>query len=99
MSHFIPLDSKKPIQQIGLEYRLFSKIIIIKKIIVGETYTDSKRKGKQNNQYLNFKVSRHDQKSALFFNTTGLKMISRQEKTIFTTLRSNNTFLVKKQRK
>ena len=43
VSHFIPVHVKKAIQQIGLEYGLFSKIVKIRQTIVGETDTASKK--------------------------------------------------------
>ena len=45
-SHFLPVRVEKYIQQIGLEYRLFSQIVKIKLKNVGETYTASKKKKK-----------------------------------------------------
>ena len=42
ISHFITVDVKKPIQQIGLEYGLFSQIVKIKWTVIGETDTASK---------------------------------------------------------
>ena len=90
----IPLDAKEEIQQIGLEYCFFSQIVKIKGTIVGEIETTSKRKQKY--QYLNLKVSWRNQKSGLIFNKTGFKIISIQEKRIFTTFCFNDTFLVKK---
>ena len=49
---------------------------------------------KQKYQYLNFKVSWHDQRGLFLLMTTGLKQISIQEKRIFTTGYFNNKFLV-----
>ena len=47
ISHFIPVDIKNSIQQIGLEYGLLSQIIKIKWTIIGETDTASKNKKKR----------------------------------------------------
>ena len=38
VSHFIPVDVKKSIQQIGFEYIFIYQIVKIKRTIVGETY-------------------------------------------------------------
>ena len=50
---------------------------------------------KQNNLYLNFKLSRNNQRSIFLLNTGGLKLIARQEKRNITTCCFNDTFLVK----
>ena len=60
VSHLILFHSKKLLQQISVEYGLFSQIVKIIWKIVGEIYMASKKK-KQKNQYLNLKVSRNDQ--------------------------------------
>ena len=49
----------------------------------------------KNKYNLNLKVRQHDQKVYLVLNTNGLKLISRQGKSIFTTGCFNDTFLVK----
>ena len=75
VSNFIPVDFKKAIQKIGLEYGLLSQIVKIKRTIIGETGTDSKIKIEQKNQYLNLKVSRHYQIHILLLKTTSLKKV------------------------
>ena len=42
--YFIPVDIKKQIRQIGLEYGLFSRIVKVKRKTIGETDTSSKKK-------------------------------------------------------
>ena len=46
VSHFIPADVKKAIQQIGIEYGLFSHIVKIKGTITGESDTTPEKKKK-----------------------------------------------------
>ena len=46
ISHFVPVDVKKIMQQIGLEYCLFSHIVKIRRKIVRETDTASINKNK-----------------------------------------------------
>ena len=64
----------------------FSQIIKIRRTISGVKYTASKINIKQKNQYLNLKISRHDQRSIFSLKRTGFKLILRQEKRVFTTL-------------
>ena len=85
--------SKKK-SKIDLEHGLFSRIVKIKQKIIGESDTASKNKNKYIYQYLNLKVSQHDQKIIVLLKTTGLKLISRQKKSISTTGYFNDTFLV-----
>ena len=47
------------------------------------------------NQYLNLKVSRHNQRSILSLKKTGFKKITGKEKSVFTTWCFNDIFLVK----
>ena len=47
MSHFIPIHVKKSVQQIGLEYGLFSQKFKIKRTIVEETDTAKKKEKKK----------------------------------------------------
>ena len=44
VSHFIPVDVRKPIQQIGLEHGLFYHIVKMKRTIIGEADMDLKMK-------------------------------------------------------
>ena len=53
-----------------------------------------KIKIKQKGQYFHLRVSRHNQRSIFLLKTTGLKLIPRKDKMIFTTWCFNDTFLV-----
>ena len=63
------------------------------KIQITGVYKSSKVKIKQKEQYLNLKSSQYYQKIGLLLKTTGLKLISRQERIIFTTGCFNDIFL------
>ena len=52
-------------------------------------------KTKQKDQYLNLELGQNYHKSGLLLNTTGLELISRQEKIMFTTGSFKNTFSMK----
>ena len=54
VSYFIPIDVKKSIQQIGLEYGLFSQIIKIRQAIVVKTDTASIKKKKRKEPIFKF---------------------------------------------
>ena len=68
----------------SLEYGLVYLIIKTQQTIIEEADKYSTKKEKKN-QYLNLKVSQHNKKNGLILNKTVLTIISRQEKSIFTT--------------
>ena len=70
---------QKSIQQIGLEYELFSQIVQIKRIVIGETDTASKE-----NKRSIFKFEGRLARLYKYFllKTTDFKIISRQDKII-----------------
>ena len=88
------LMSKNQSNKLVLNIFLFIKFLKLNgKLLEKHTWL-KKRKGKENNQYPNLKVSRHYQRSILLLKKTGLKLISRKEKMVFTTCCFNDTFMV-----
>ena len=87
------LMSKYQFKKLALDMGCFTLLLKLNGQFLEKQTRLQKRKRKQNNQYLNLKVSRHDQIIIFLFKTAGLKLILIQEKMIFTTYCFNNTLL------
>ena len=90
------LIPKKQFYRLVLNKGCFLLLLKLNRKLLEKQTWFQKRKIKQNNQYLNLNFSRQYKRSFLILKTTGLKLISRQEKRIFTSCCFKDTFLVLK---
>ena len=73
----------------------FLKLLKLNEQLLEKQTRLQKIKIKEKNLYLNFMVSRKNQRGVFLLKTAGLKLMSRQEEIVFATVCSNDILLVK----